>query len=181
MPRKKRVWFPGATYHIVCRGNHQHNIFHDDEDRECYIVFLKRAKVLYPFLLHTYCLMDNHVHLHVETINVDITKIMYHINKAYAIYFNKLHRFVGHLFQGRFRWELIETDAYCLEVSRYIHLNPVNAKMVKRPIDYPWSSYSTYICGDTHNDELVETSKILGYFSDPKQQRYQEFVEDGLP
>ena len=104
MPRKQRIWVPGDTYHITCRGNHQHNIFRDGEDREFYLIVLKRLIVVCPFLLHAYCLMDNHVHLLIETTSIDISKIMYNINKDYAVYFNQKYHFVGHLFQGRFRW-----------------------------------------------------------------------------
>jgi len=178
MPRKQRVWAPGDTYHIMCRGNHQHNIFRDDEDREYYLVILKRVKVMHPFILRAYCLMDNHVHLLIETTKVDISKIMFYINKDYAVYFNQKYNFVGHLFQGRYRWELVETDPYYLEVSRYIHLNPVKADMVERPSLFPWSSYESYVQED--NNVLVDTDKILGYFTEPKRVRYQEFVEEGI-
>jgi len=179
MPRKRRVWVPGDTYHIMCRGNHQQNIFRDDEDREFYLIVLKRLKVIYPFFLHAYCLMDNHVHLLIETTTVDITKIMYHLNKDYAVCFNQKYSFVGHLFQGRFRWELVDNDPYYLEVSRYIHLNPVKAEMVERPQEYSWSSYQSYVQEDIENS-LADTHKILGYFKDPKRLKYQRFVEDGV-
>ena len=145
MPRKQRVWVPGDAYHIMSWGNHQHNIFRDDEDREFYLIILKRIKVIHPFILHAYCFMDNHVHLLIETMNVDISKIMYFLNKDYAVYFNQNYSFVGHLFQGRFRWELVDSDPYFLEVSRYIHLNPVNAEMVELPSQYNWSSYVSYV------------------------------------
>ncbi|MHB1407648.1 MAG: transposase [Desulfitobacteriaceae bacterium] len=125
------------------------------------------------------CLMDNHVHLLIETLNVDISKIMYFLNKDYAVYFNQKYSFVGHLFQGRFRWELVDSDPYYLEVSRYIHLNPVNAEMVERPIQYSWSSYASYVQDDIEN-VLVDTGKILGYFTEPKRVRYQKFVEEGI-
>jgi hypothetical protein len=122
--------------------------------------------------------MDNHVHLQIETTDFDISKIMQRINKDYAVYFNEKHNFVGHLFQGRFQWELIDKDSYNIELSRYIHLNPVRAEMVSKPSDYQWSSYLTYILGV--QDNLVDTSKILAYFSEPIKRRYQSFVEEQL-
>jgi len=104
--------------------------------------------------------MDNHVHLLIETTFVDISKIMYNLNKDYAVYFNQKYHFVGHLFQGRFRWELVDNDPYYLEVSRYIHLNPVKAEMMERPQEYSWSSYQSYVQEDTENT-LVDTDKIF--------------------
>lgn len=179
MPRKRRVWVPGDTYHITCRGNHQQNIFRDDEDREFYLIVLERLKTICPFLLHAYCLMDNHVHLLIETTSVDISRIMYNINKDYAVYFNQKYHFVGHLFQGRFRWELVDNDPYYLEVSRYIHLNPVKAEMAERPHEYNWSSYRGYIQEEIENT-LVNTDKLLNYFKEPKRLKYQRFVEEGV-
>ncbi len=176
MPRKQRNWVPGDTYHITCRGNHQQDIFRDDDDREYYLSTLKRVKAAYPFLLHAYCLMGNHVHLLIETINIDVSKIMYHTNKEYAVKFNSKYDFIGHLFQGRFHWELVDNDPYYLEVSRYIHLNPVKAAIVERPIDYKWSSYRSYAKAENRNP-LVDTDKILGYFTEPKREKYMDFVE----
>ena len=149
-------------YHIMCRGNHRHDIYRDDEDRQFYIQVLKEASKYYPYLLHSYCLMTNHVHLQIETLGMDISQVMKRINMLYAIYFNKKYSFVGHLFQGRYRAELIEKDTYVLETSRYIHLNPVRANMVEHPQDYPWSSYAIYMEGEDH--PLVTTGKILSFF-----------------
>ncbi|WP_042316293.1 transposase [Desulfofarcimen acetoxidans] len=175
MPRKPRVWYPGATYHVMCRGNHRHNIFRDEEDYQSYLLILAWAKKSYRFLLHSYCLMSNHVHLHLETSDMDISKIMKLINMQYAVSFNKKYNFVGHLFQGRFRDELIKTDNYQLEISRYIHLNPVDAHIVEHPLDYPWSSYSVYMGVET--DPLVTTEKILAYFPNSDASLYKKYVE----
>jgi len=108
MPRKHRIWYPGAVYHIRCRGNHRHDIFRDEEDRLFYITTLREVKKLMPYILHSYCLMTNHVHLQIETCDTSISQIMKRINMLYAIYFNKKYNFVGHLFQDRYRSELIE-------------------------------------------------------------------------
>lgn len=175
MPRKPRIWYPGATYHIMCRGNHRHDIFRDEEDREYYLSTLKHVQKLYPYFLHSYCLMTNHVHLHMETTTHNIAEIMKRMNMLYTIYFNKKYHFVGHLFQGRYRSELIETDTYQLEISKYIHLNPVRAHMVENPWEYPWSSYPVYM--GEKEDHLVTTDKILQYFSHPRIQRYRMYVE----
>lgn len=178
MPRKARVWYPGAIYHIMCRGNHRHEIFRDNEDREVYLTHLKAAKDKHGCYLLSYCLMTNHVHLQVETTDIPIGKMMKQVNMMYAIFFNKKYHFVGHLFQGRYRSELIKTDSYNLDISRYIHLNPVNANMVEFPEEYSWSSYRDYV--RVPRDKIVSVEKILQYFPGNNRLSYQKFVERGL-
>lgn len=178
MPRKPRVWYPGAAYHIMCRGNHRHEIFRDDEDRQVYLRYLLEAKRRYSCYILTYCLMTNHVHLQVETTDVEIWEMMKRLNMRYAIYFNRKYKFVGHLFQGRYRAEIIERDAYNLDISKYIHLNPVHAKIVKWPGEYAWSSYQNYL--GKKEDELVSPEKILGYFRGSDPLAYQKYVEQQI-
>ena len=178
LPRKARIWYPGANYHIMCRGNHRHDIYKDDEDRQVYATLLRETKKQYNFHLHSYCLMTNHVHLQIETVDINISIIMKRINLLYAQYFNNKYNFVGHLFQDRFKSELIETDQYHLEIGRYIQLNPVRADMTELPIDYTWSSYRVYM--GIQQDSLVTTEKTLGYFSEPRVERYRRYVESGL-
>ena len=178
LPRKARTWYTGASYHIMCRGNHRHDIFRDDEDRQVYLTILRETKKEYNFYLHSYCLMTNHVHLHIETQDVSISIIMKRINLLYVQYFNNKYNFIGHLFQDRFKSELIKTDQYHLEIGRYIHLNPVRANITELPIDYPWSSYRTYM--GIRQDLLVTTEKTLDYFTEPRVERYRLYVESEL-
>lgn len=178
MPRKIRVWYPGAVYHIICRGNYQQDIFVDNGDRLSYLSILKEVKKDFPYILHSYCLMTNHVHLQIETGDVNIGQVMKRINMLYAIYFNKKYDFTGHLFQDRYRSELIETEPYHLDVSRYIHLNPVRANLVARPELYQWSSYKAYI--GEQEDQLISTEKTLDCFSPPRARHYRDFVEEEL-
>jgi putative transposase len=178
LSRKPRVWFPGAHYHITSRGNRRSALFYDDFDRFTYLEKLEDARSLFPFYLHTYCLMTNHVHLQIETIQHHPMEIMKFINMRYAIYFNKRYQFDGHVFQGRYGAELIDSIAYQLDVSRYIHLNPFEASMVKSPEFFPWSSYSAYIT-DSVNPH-VTTEKILSFFQTPKKENYRKFVERDL-
>lgn len=175
MARKPRVWYPGAIYHIMCRGNHRHEIFRDDEDREVYLENLLWSKRNHGSSVLSYCLMTNHVHLQIETADVPIWKMMKQLNMMYAIFFNRKYNFVGHLFQGRYRAELIETDAYNIEISRYIHLNPVVANMVEVALEYPWSSYPNYM--GEREDKLVSTGKVLSYFPGNSVQCYRRYVE----
>lgn len=176
MPRRNRIWYPGAVYHITCRGNNKQDIFKDDKDRLTYLSILKEVKKSHHFLLHAYCLMTNHVHLHMETAAIEIGRTMKLINMHYAIYFNKKHQLTGHLFQDRFRSDLVLKDDHNLEISRYIHMNPVRASIVRNARDYPWSSYRVYL--GEQEDGLVTISKILGYFQDQSRLLYQKFVEE---
>lgn len=178
MSRKPRVWYPGAIYHIMCRGNHRHDIFRDEEDRQVYLERLLVAKTEHRCNVFSYCLMTNHVHLQLETTDVHISHMMQRVNMMYVIYFNAKYNFVGHLFQGRYRAELITTDSYAIEISKYIHLNPVSANIVEFPIEYAWSSYGNYL--GLKQDQLVSAESILGYFSGNRSKMYQHFVERNL-
>ena len=164
-------------YHITSRGNRRSALFYDHQDHQAYLDILDETKFYYPFYLHAYCLMTNHVHLQIETINHHTKHIMKRLNSRYAMYFNKRHRLVGHVFQGRYGAEIIETKDYLLEVSRYIHLNPLEARMVNIPEKYRWSSYQAYI--SNKDNPYVRTDKILSYFSEPVKEKYREFVEEG--
>lgn len=178
MARKNRVWFPGAMYHITSRGNRRGALFYDHEDYLMYLELLEKTRLRYPFHLHAYCLMTNHIHLQLETIDHNLKHIMKKLNFRYAIYFNKRHRYVGHVFQGRYGAKLIGTKEYQLETNRYIHLNPVEAKMVISPEDYRWSSYTAYVT--TNNNPHVTTEKMLEYFPEPVEENYRKFMNKGV-
>ncbi|UCZ52931.1 transposase [Bacillus shivajii] len=175
MSRKLRVWYPGATYHITARGNRRTDLFEGREDYETYLAILEDVQRMYPFKLHAYCLMTNHIHLQIETINHHIKDIMKELHSRYAVWFNREHNYTGHLFQGRYGAKLIETDEYFLETSRYIHQNPQKAKMVTKPEEYEWSSYRAYI--SSQENPLVTISRTLSYFQPPQKLNYQQFVE----
>ena len=176
MARKNRKWFQGAIYHIMARGNYRQNIFKDDEDFKVFLLLMQDAKTKYGFKLHAYCLMTNHYHLLLETEQTEIWKIMKRINQIYAAYYNEKYRLTGHLFQGRYKSCLVENDSYFLQTSRYIHLNPVKAKMVPRAEAYPWSSYSTLI--GMKQEMIVEVKRTYAYFKEPQNFAYRNFVED---
>lgn len=175
MPRKKRIWYPGALYHISSRGNHKGEIFREEEDYLRYLTLLKITLTRHSFVLYSYCLMTNHVHLQIETKEDKIWDIMHCLHLQYTKYFNQKYNLVGHLFQGRYHAEIIENDAYALQTSSYIHLNPVRAKIVNNPIEYRWSSYDVYIgkreCG------LVNEEKILSSLFNNSREMYKEYVE----
>lgn len=174
--RKKRIWYPGASYHIMGRGNRHMDIFAEEEDRQYFLVILENVMKKYPFSIHSYCLMTNHYHILLETKINEIWRIMQLVASNYAIYYNRKYQKDGHLFQGRYRSCIVESDEYFLQTSRYIHLNPVKAKMVGYPQDYKWSSYKTIL--GMEDQRIVEREKILSYFREQREQEYQRFVED---
>ncbi len=161
------------------RGNRRGDIFREEEDYEAYLRILTIAKSRYPFFLMGYCLMTNHVHLLIETIEDEHWRIIQYAHSNYSIYFNKKYGLVGHLFQGRYTDEIVEDDAYRLEVSRYIHLNPVRANMVITPARYPWSSYGEYIGEASQGNIVVDKDRILKYFNGDKAALYKQYVEAG--
>lgn len=175
MNRRYRNWRPGAKYHITGRGVRKSTLFYDIKDYDKYLNLLEEAKERFPFILHTYCLMTNHVHLQLETIKNPPGDIIKHLHMKYAKYLNKRYDFHGHVFESRFNGSRIETPDYELDISKYIHLNPLKAGMVKKLEDYPWSSYRTYVKNE--ENPLVTTSHILSYFIEPQRQNYESFLK----
>lgn len=178
MGRPLRIEFPGAFYHVTSRGNERRAIFESRRDREKFISYLESATERYGAVIHVYCLMSNHYHLFLETSLGNLSRIMQHVNGAYTNYFNTKRRRAGHLFQGRYKAILVEVDEYAKELSRYIHSNPVRAKMVKAPEEYEWSSCRYYTVSKKGPDWL-QRDFILGYFhakSTVAMKRYLSFV-----
>lgn len=132
MARPLRIIFPGAFYHITARGNDCKAVFKSKRDREKFLEYLETANERYNAVIHAFRMMDNHYHLLLETPSGNLSQIMRHINGAYTTYFNVKRARSGHLFQGRYKAILVERDEYAKELSRYIHLNPVRAKLVER-------------------------------------------------
>lgn len=179
MARPLRITYPGAFYHITSRGNERKAIFKSNRDREKFLTYLESAVLRYDAVIHAYCLMDNHYHLLLETPSGNLSQIMRHINGAYTTYFNVKRARAGHLFQGRYKSILVDINEYAQELSRYIHLNPVRAKIVELPEAYEWSSYS-YFIGKKKSPEWLYSDFILGYFGNKifsSEKEYQKFVE----
>jgi len=178
MPRKPRIHFPGALYHVIARGNRREKIFRSKKDYQLYLSFLSEYKDRYGFSLYAYTLMSNHVHLLIEVGEAPLSRIMQNLQFRYTRNFNIKYKNYGHLFQGRYKAILCEKDSYLLELSTYIHLNAVRAGLVKDPINYQWCSYRSYIRED--KDNLVERDFILSQFSDKKKvaiKEYEHFVK----
>lgn len=182
MARPLRIQYPGAFYHVTSRGNEQKVIFKSQKDREKFLEYLESAVVRYGAVIHVWCLMDNHYHLLIETPEGNLSQIMRHLNGAYTTYFNVKRKRAGHLFQGRYKAILVETDQYAAELSRYIHLNPVKAGIVDKPEGYVWSSYRNYI-GQAKTTAWLEAQYILSSFGSKitaAETKYRQFVEEKL-
>ena len=179
MARPLRVEFAGAFYHVMNRGNAGDSIFKNEKDRERFLECLEKAVEWYSLKIHTYCLMGTHYHCLVETLEPNLSKAMQWIHVSYAAYFNRKRDRVGHLFQGRFKSILVDADEYLKELSRYIHLNPVRAKMVESPAEYAWSSYGAFI-GKIKTPKWLETEWLLSQFgrtANVAKEHYKDFVE----
>ncbi len=181
MARPLRIIYPGAFYHVTARGNERKKIFLSQADSAKFLSYLTDALHKYGVILHAFTLMSNHYHLAVETPHANLSAFAHAVNSAYTTYFNIKRKRSGHLFQGRYKSIVIEKDAYLLEVSRYIHLNPVRAGIVQKPEDYALSSYRSYLL--PKEETIVSRELIWRMISRSRKEapaRYREFVESAL-
>jgi REP element-mobilizing transposase RayT len=144
MSRPLRIEYEGAYYHALSRGNKQQAIFLGDDDRQTFLKTIARMSERFEVSIIAYVLMDNHYHLLIRTNRPNLSKSMQWLGTTYTTIFNLRNSQSGHLFQGRFKSILVENEAYLLQLSYYIHRNPLRAGIVQRLVDYPWSSYPTY-------------------------------------
>ena len=181
MARPLRIEYPGALYHVTCRGNARGKIFLIDSDRELFLQVLTQAVERFNWRCHAYCQMTNHYHLLIETVDPTLARGMRQLNGVYTQEFNRRHSRTGHVFQGRYKAILVERDAYLLELARYVVLNPVRAKLVRRAQDWPWSSYRA-TAGFEPAPSLLTTDWILEQFGSSAkkaQATYRKFVSAG--
>ena len=171
MPRTARKRSESGYYHVLIRGIGKQNIFEDDEDRQRFIDTLQKYKKELKFEIHAYCLMGNHVHLLIKDIENKLDLILKKIEGSYAYYFNWKYERVGHLFQDRFKSEVIEDDGYYLTVLRYIHQNPVKAGL-GRIEEYKWSSYSEYVSSSGMTDTGFALNLLGG------KEKYIDFMNE---
>ena len=182
MSRPLRIEYQSALYHVTSRGDRREPIYEDDEDREKFLTILGQVIDTYNWICHGYCLMTNHYHLVIETPDGNLSKGMRQLNGVYTQASNRRHDRVGHLFQGRYKGILVDANTYLLELTRYVVLNPVRADMVKKPDQWPWSSYSAMI-GETQSPSWLATDDLLAQFSKRRKvavRRYKQFVAEGI-
>src|SRR5271155_625143 len=184
MPRRLRIEFDGAIYHVMARGNGRQNIVHDDGDRQRLIDDLARTVGRAGWQLLSFVVLSNHLHLLLKTPRPNLARGMQAFLSAYALYAARRRRRRGHVFQGRYRSEMIEDESYYWTVSRYIHLNPVRAGLVQRPEQWDWSSYPGY--RDARRKQAwVAHDELLAAWQGDQGGRdgrlaYARFVERGL-
>lgn len=176
MGHPRRISFPEALYHISSRGNNCENIFVDNLDKLRYLKILKKYKDRFHFYIYAYCLMSNHIHLLLRTKEGNISKIMHSINTSYTVYFNKKNNRKGHLFQGRYHSIIVDKEEYLLALIRYIHLNPVRARIVQFAQEYFWSSYREYLSNLKLDKSIItDTDFVLEYFGRNKLEQIKNF------
>jgi len=182
MSRPLRLEFAGALYHVMARGNAREPIFSDDEDRTAFLDGLVRACERFDWVLWAYCLMDNHYHLLAETRRPSLSRGMREVNGTYTQRFNRRHRRVGHVLQGRFKAVLVDKDAYLLEVSRYIVLNPVRARLCASAAEWVWSSYPAVMGKATPITPLAveDTLSLFATNWGVARRAYARFVAEGI-
>lgn len=181
MARPLRLEFPGALYHITSRGDRREDIYDDEDDRLLFYDVLNEVYERYNWRIHAFCLMSNHYHLIVETPDANLSIGMRHLNGVYTQRFNAKQHRVGHVFQGRYKAILVQKESYLLELSRYIVLNPVRARMVRSAKDWPWSSYRATV-GQDEIPKWLYTDWLLSDYSKQRAtaiRYYKKFVADG--
>lgn len=182
MARPLRIEFEGAFYHVMARGNARQRIFLDDVDRRSFIDNLGRVSQRFDWTVWAWCLMDNHYHLLIETRLPTLSKGMREVNGVYTQAFNRRHRRMGHVLQGRFKAILVDQNAYLLELARYIVLNPVRAHLVQSAGESDWSSFKA-VMGKVPVPKWLAVDDILAMFHaqrGPARRAYARFVADGV-
>lgn len=179
MGRKPRIEYRGAIYHVIQRGNNREYIF-KDPDYKAYILELTREyKHIMDFKLYGYALMDNHYHMIIKTSHTPLQTIMHRINNRYSKYYNFLRVRTGHVFENRYKAILVKDDKYLLSLLKYVHQNPVKARICKNISDYKWSSDSDY--RNNKQRQLVDIDFILDIFSKDRAKAlkaYHSFMDD---
>jgi len=182
MARPLRIEFPGAYYHVTARGDRREAIYEDDADRSAFLAVLADVIERFEWRCHAYCLMSNHYHLFIETPVANLSKGMRQLNGVFTQWSNRRHQRVGHLFQGRYKAILVDSDSYLQALSRYVVLNPVRAGMVSEPATWPWSSYRA-TAGLAAPPLWLTTETILASFgpdSTRSRTAYRQFVQAGI-
>lgn len=180
MPRIARQGSSTGYYHVIARGHNRQEIFRDEVDFGFYAGLLVRFREQFPYRCFHYCLMPNHVHLLLETGQVEIlTGLMRRVQQAYQFHWRRRYQLVGYLWQGRFKSLPIEQEEYLLECGRYIERNPVRAGMCQKAEDYPWSSARAYLLGKAKEQAFLDPSPAytgLAQTEPLRRERYRLYL-----
>ena len=182
MSRKQRIGIPGVPQHVVQRGNNKQACFFGEADYHYFLAILYDCLEKNKCVMHAYVLMTNHVHLLITSSTRDgVSLLMRDLGRRYVRYFNDTHDRTGTLWEGRFKSSLVDSERYCLSCYRYIELNPVSAKLVSEPEDYPWSSYHVNALGKTCEPIYPHSTWLaLGEDDIRRQQAYRELFKEKL-
>jgi REP element-mobilizing transposase RayT len=185
MARPLRIEFPGGLYHVTSRGDRREDIYLNDADRKRWLELLGEVCSRHNWLCHAYCLMDNHFHIVIETVDGNLSAGMRQLNGVYTQWHNRTHGRVGHVFQGRFKAIIVQRESYLLELARYVVLNPVRAGICAMPEHWPWSSYPAMV-GQAHRPNWLHTEWLLTQFGNHYAQAVSAYVDHvragvGLP
>jgi putative transposase len=179
MARHKRIREPGLLRHVMSRGNGRMQIFLDDGDYRKFLFVLSDILEVYEVECWDFCVMPNHYHLVVRNRKANLSEALQHLNGEYALWWNATHRKIGHVFQGRFKDQIVQREGYLLSLIRYVALNPVRANLVKLPEAWRWSSYRC-TAGLHPNPGFVASDDVLRQFGDADvdvlRQRYVRHV-----
>ncbi len=182
MPRKRRVDYAGALHHVMSRGNRKGPIVMDDQDRRHFMAILAATVLHCRWELLSYCLMDNHYHLLLRSVDGNLSVGMQRLGSIFAARMNRRHGRVGHHFQGRYTSVLVEDESHLLGLDTYIVGNPVRAGIVSRPEDWPWSSFRA-ASGRTPAPQWLAVDQlhaVLGLTGHRTWQRYARNVTETL-
>lgn len=173
MPRIPRVHVPGGVYHVILRGNFRQEIFFGDLDRRRLMRLLAKGLDRYQCRVHAYCWMTNHLHMVVQVADLPLGRFVGWVASQYAKSVNKRLNRSGHLFERRYRGILVDNDAYLLQLLRYIHKNPLTARIVDNLDRYPWSSHRAYL--GHYRPSFLTTDLVLGLFSSNRQRSHRAY------
>lgn len=173
MVRALREKSDTGIYHVMMRGINKQNIFEDDEDRSKFLEILKHFKCNSKYELYGYCLMGNHIHILIKEIEDSISDAIRRISATYVLWYNNKYGRIGHLFQGRFKSEPVDNDIYFIMVLRYIHQNPLKARMVSSLAKSEWTSYHDYIS----NANIIDTDFGLELFSSDRNNAMNLYIK----
>ncbi len=175
MGRKHRVEYKGGVYHVIQRGNNREYIFEKKEDKAYLLELVEEYKSAMNFELYGFVLMDNHYHMVIKTLDAPLQDIMHRINNKYSKYYNFRNKRTGHVFENRYKGILVKDDKYLLSLLRYVHQNPVRAKMCKKVKDYLWSSDQYY--RKNRREETVDIDFVLNIFSRNRKAGIKAYIE----